>query len=253
MLILAGVVLNLTIGQNGIMQKTYQGSEQYSRELAKEELEIALLDLQTDKIVKSEYNEGEYINQYLQEKQMIVEGDIVTVKGWKFKIDRKVPKIGEVVEEEFSETVFTFGDKTEEYDGISGKCEEFIVPYTGYYKLEVWGAQGGSGGNGGYSSGYIKLQKEEKLYVYVGGRGQDRKYIDSNYLVGGFNGGGNSGIPSYYTVLDGICEAFGSGYIGNLVEARCLSGTEQVPSYDGTTNMIGNRGDGYAKITCLFY
>lgn len=66
----------------------------------------------------------------------------------------------------------------------------------GEYKLEVWGAQGGtsyfhkeiSGGKGGYSVGTIRLDRKTKLYVYVGGQGKGR---DTSGLVeGGFNGGG---------------------------------------------------------------
>lgn len=64
---------------------------------------------------------------------------------------------------------------------------EFSVPYTGEYQLEVWGAQGGGannsiGGFGGYSSGRIKLNANQKLFIYVGGQGQ--RY------AGGYNGGG---------------------------------------------------------------
>ena len=56
-----------------------------------------------------------------------------------------------------------------------GNYEEFVVPKTGYYYMEANGAQGGSyntayyGGNGGGTSGYILLNKGEKLYIYVRG------------------------------------------------------------------------------------
>jgi hypothetical protein len=54
---------------------------------------------------------------------------------------------------------------------------KFVAPETGKYKLEVWGAQGGtystsyaSGGKGGYSYGTITLtDKSTTLYVYSGG------------------------------------------------------------------------------------
>ena len=47
----------------------------------------------------------------------------------------------------------------------SGGVQTFIVPYTGLYKLEVWGAQGGTkysgiGGKGGHSGGYKILEKD---------------------------------------------------------------------------------------------
>ncbi|MEG0726442.1 MAG: cadherin-like beta sandwich domain-containing protein [Erysipelothrix sp.] len=66
----------------------------------------------------------------------------------------------------------------------------FIAPYDGEYKLEAWGAQGGSvgtmlGGKGGYTSGLITLQKGEEITVVVGGYGE---YKNGN----GYNGGGSS-------------------------------------------------------------
>lgn len=56
-----------------------------------------------------------------------------------------------------------------------GDVQEFIVPQTGEYKIECWGADGGNatsdgkvysfGGKGGYTSGNIELEKGEKLYI----------------------------------------------------------------------------------------
>lgn len=76
----------------------------------------------------------------------------------------------------------------------------------GIYKLEVWGAQGGSystiaGGKGGYSTGTITISSQTTVYVYVGGQGAGANTATA--LAGGFNGGGNGyGGASYY---------FGSG------------------------------------------
>ncbi len=75
-----------------------------------------------------------------------------------------------------------------------GSIDEFEVPCGGYYKLEVWGAQGGSysdtyhGGYGGYAVGSIHLTNTDKLYVGVGGRGTHV----GNFVTGdgGYNGGG---------------------------------------------------------------
>ena len=73
----------------------------------------------------------------------------------------------------------------------TGGQQTLTVPYTGTYKLEVWGAQGGnnttqggSGGKGGYSQGTISLNSGTTIYVYVGGQGSTS--------TGGFNGGGTA-------------------------------------------------------------
>lgn len=71
----------------------------------------------------------------------------------------------------------------------------FTAPIAGNYKLETWGAQGGSasstyfGGYGGYSVGTISLSKGETLYVYVGGQGTSSG--------GGYNGGGSNYSTGY--------------------------------------------------------
>lgn len=60
----------------------------------------------------------------------------------------------------------------------------------GIYKLECWGAQGGTrsastyGGKGGYSVGTLSLSEETNIYIRVGGSG------NTGQTSGGFNGGG---------------------------------------------------------------
>ena len=90
-----------------------------------------------------------------------------------------------------------------EYDfDYTGNQETFITPYTGIYRLETWGAQGGTsvnkslnrtanGGYGGYSSGKINLAANTPLYINVGGQGYECPTADS--FCGGYNGGGDGG------------------------------------------------------------
>ena len=74
----------------------------------------------------------------------------------------------------------------------SGSAKQITLP-KGQYKLECWGASGGTyssykGGPGGYSVGKIILTKKETLFFYVGGAG-------TTSTAAGFNGGG-TGISS---------------------------------------------------------
>lgn len=98
----------------------------------------------------------------------------------------------------------------------TGGMQEFIVPISGLYLLEVWGAQGGDyggydikpGGYGGYTKGYKILKKGDVLYICVGGRGrfyQDGGLSASGYSVnGGYNGGGGViGAASRYSKSSG--------------------------------------------------
>ena len=73
------------------------------------------------------------------------------------------------------------------YSGISiidGRYQVFNAPSSGIYKVELWGAAGdvNYGGKGAYTSGEIYLNKNENMYIYVGG--------NSESTTGGWNGGG---------------------------------------------------------------
>lgn len=68
------------------------------------------------------------------------------------------------------------------------RIQTFVIPVTGWYLLETWGAQGGSanngstearGGYGSYSKGEMLLNKDDILYIVVGGQN-------------GYGGGGTS-------------------------------------------------------------
>ena len=78
----------------------------------------------------------------------------------------------------------------------TGDYEEIELP-AGTYKLQCWGAQGGTnginstygitakaGGKGGYSEGVLTLSQKTVIRAYVGGQG--------TATSGGFNGGGDS-------------------------------------------------------------
>ena len=85
----------------------------------------------------------------------------------------------------------------------TGEVETFVAPYTGSYKLEVWGAQGGTaegethydgylsnrGGYGGYAVGTVELTKGEELYIVVGEQG--KWGYPTQTILGGYNGGGS--------------------------------------------------------------
>jgi len=93
----------------------------------------------------------------------------------------------------YSLTETTF--RADESNEVTG--QEFIVPQgeSGYYKIELWGAQGGkkgsyAGGRGAYTSGTVYLNENEKLYFYIGQK------PDDGTNNGGANGGsgGNTNI-----------------------------------------------------------
>ena len=102
-----------------------------------------------------------------------------------------------------------FGNKVKSQSGLDviNSSEDFITNFdyigtiktyeaenTGTYKLQVWGAQGGTtqgytGGYGGYAYGEIQIDQGEELYVVVGGAGTGASR-QGQTLDGGYNGGG---------------------------------------------------------------
>lgn len=96
----------------------------------------------------------------------------------------------------------------------TGYEQVFSVPVSGWYKVQLWGAEGGrdthSGGKGAYVSGELHVTAGTKLYVYVGAPGASNTHGSG----AGYNGGGNSGADS-----GGV-----SGSGGGATDIRITSG-----------------------------
>ena len=92
------------------------------------------------------------------------------------------------------------GETTFDFDYTGGE-QTFVAPVSGTYKLETWGAQGGSynskffGGYGGYSMGIIALKNSKNIFINVGGSGNTSLGL-STISNGVYNGGG-SGKSSF--------------------------------------------------------
>ena len=139
---------------------------------------------------------------------------------------------------------FTFNLNTKaiskEYTfSYTGDYQEFIAPYTGLYKLELWGAEGATtynsslGGKGGYSKGYYYLKKDEKVYVYVGAKG--RLVTSSSDNTGVFNGGGAGKVGGGGTYA-------GTG--GGATDIRLINGNwNNVESLNSRIIVAGGGGE----------
>lgn len=147
-------------------------------------------------------------------------------------------------------------DKTFDYTGSE---QTYTVKLDGKYKLEVWGAQGGSynseyyGGYGGYSVGTIELKKNQMIYVYVGGQGTILN-DNSDYIPGGFNGGGrgankdanvistSGGGATHVATRSGLLSSL-EGYKDNILIVSAGGGGTSYQS--GTYSGVGGSGGGY--------
>lgn len=122
------------------------------------------------------------------------------------------------------------------------KPVDFTVPISGDYKIELWGASGGSGnsaagGKGAYVKGEIFLYKGDILHFYIGGVGSNGSMPSSGQLVtsqGGWNGGG-SGISYYPGSEDYGCGA-GGGATDVRIEGEDLNARIMVAGAGGGGN-----------------
>jgi len=135
-------------------------------------------------------------------------------------------------------------DNTWDFDYTGGE-QTFTAPITGTYKLEVWGAQGGSinetyyGGYGAYSFGNIKISQNDKLYINIGGQGSD--YNLDKLAPGGYNGGGYGGVPNTtYSDRQGGCGGGGATHIA--ITSGLLSSFEN--KKEGILIVAGGGGGG---------
>ena len=120
--------------------------------------------------------------------------------------------------------------------GYVSRAQEFTAPYTAVYKIELWGAQGGEGANGGYTSGEISLEKGSKLYFYVGQEGPHSAGVTN---IGGWNGGGYSGN-------DGGSYSYGGG---GATDVRITSGSWNDATSLRSRIMVAGGGGGSFSTT----
>lgn len=133
---------------------------------------------------------------------------------------------------------------------------QFTAPYTGYYKLEVWGASGGFDGVstnraiyddyarrnwdrpglGGYSDGLYHMNKGDTVYVIVGEQGHD-------WTLGGttpsYNGGGHT--IRFYT---GQCGDSSGGGMTHISTQENVADAASNKDWDSTGTIIVAGGGG---------
>jgi prepilin-type N-terminal cleavage/methylation domain-containing protein len=150
------------------------------------------------------------------------------------------------------EGIFADGDDPDNRDAI-----EYVVPATGRYKLEVWGADGGNGrlngsnetlanfggGVGGYAAGTIRLTKGTVVYLTAGGAGRNyRTYASySTVPADSFNGGGST-IKTDGTALGSYNEFAGEG--GGASDIRIATTSPYVNSLYARVIVAGGGGGG---------
>ena len=109
-------------------------------------------------------------------------------------MDEATPMTTDAMNKSFRSKVVVVATPTQTIDfDYTGTEQVFTAPVSGTYKLETWGAQGGSYEDtynvGGYSVGVVALKDGDSLFINVGGAGNTSSLEKSS---GGYNGGGIS-------------------------------------------------------------
>ncbi len=103
------------------------------------------------------------------------------------------------------------GDGSENTEHSPSGVTSYLIKYSGYYYLQLWGGRGGDGGpsswlsadggkgkDGGYVSGYVYLKAGEVLHVHMGENGKNGA-AGSGTLQSG--NGGEGGHPSAVALM----------------------------------------------------
>jgi prepilin-type N-terminal cleavage/methylation domain-containing protein len=149
--------------------------------------------------------------------------------------------------------------------GSTGSIQNFAVPAAGTYKIEAYGASGGStysggaGGAGAYASGIVKLNSGQNLSILVGQSGGNGIYAsgDPSHFQNGSGGGGTFvavGTDASATALvvagggGGGQADSGASYMGANNGSTTNSGTgSPAPSNNGVSSGAGFISDSVAS------
>lgn len=99
LLILAGVVINMTLGNNGIIEKAQRTVDIYELQQKKEKLELALTELKLEKL-ENDLSEDD-IKRKLSGNGIFLEEDIAEIDEYKFKINKETFEIEEIIRKRY--------------------------------------------------------------------------------------------------------------------------------------------------------
>lgn len=243
MLILAGVAINLTIGENGLIVKTQQAKNEYQKVAVKEELELGIIDVMAKVPQDNELSMNDYIVKELPNhlKQEIVMNEDLTgiYKGYEYWIDDKyVVHIDEKIDkEDLIQYLYKEGD---ECVSVTGGWDSYYKDVTtiNQFNEKVVSISSQAQQYGNYFTDYkIDLTKYNTIYV-------EATINNSNSASGDFvisntketnaivneGGGNNNGIVKNYILnadviyyeID-ISDLNGEYYVGFILSNRTIT------------------------------
>ncbi len=134
---------------------------------------------------------------------------------------------------------------------VANGIQEWVVPESGIYTIEVTGAKGGSwtgnepvyGGNGAKITGDFELTAGTTLYILVGQKGTDKTSGTPSY--NGFGGGGGSYVYTLNAELPLIAAGGGGGaYAHSTLRLAGIAGTNATDGVSVRNAEGGSSGTG---------
>lgn len=182
LLILAGVAINIILGDNGIFKTAQQAVKNYVGLEKKELNEIEELNNK----IETDINKDKQLNNNW--KKVLILAGIDENKFETFQEALKIDSVRKAIMNIEATETTNFINGENPYYTFEAKANKM-------YFIQCFGGQGGSyskeihGGYGGYSLGIFESDKDVTLYIYVGGEGSGNL---TNYTrTGGYNGGGS--------------------------------------------------------------
>ncbi len=129
---------------------------------------------------------------------------------------------------------------------------EWIIPATGYYYVEAWGGDGGNGGgnrggagaSGSYEVGLYHFEKDDVIYVQIGGAGTNGGTV-ANVGTGGRVVGENNSVINNPVIANlGIGGGGGQGLSQGTSPAGGGGGAASGVLYDGAVILAAAGGGG---------
>lgn len=87
------------MGENGIIARAQKSKFEMEKAESREQIEIVLADASIDKQTNSQYNENEFLDNFIKERlpNVYLNANEVGLKGYIFELDRSVPRLGEYI------------------------------------------------------------------------------------------------------------------------------------------------------------
>lgn len=134
---------------------------------------------------------------------------------------------------QISNELVRYSKSNASFDASVTDGQEYVVPEgeAGWYRIELWGAQGGgdNGGYGAYTSGIIELRENDVLYFYVGKHKESGKSGEETDVRIS-----NGRYDEYSSYISRIMVAAGGGTAEGADGGTIFGNSAATKSYGGT-------------------